>query len=254
MQIPRHAGVVFTMLLTAALALVGAWLTKKFLVDVAPLSREPSVPLKRIYQLVRAEPRLAVAFYSSLLSRSDMMFVGLFLMLWFLYFADLVGVRQEDAAARAGLLIGIMGVIVLISIPLWRLIIDRFGRVHAVALGAALSAAGFVVLGFVVNPFDWFVLVPITLFSAGQAGCFVGPQILIVDHAPRDMLGAVLGAFNVIGALGIIIFVQVGGILFDMMGPPAPFIFVGIGNALVTILCVRLILVSDRKVDAVDAV
>ena len=35
MQIPGHAGIAVTMLLTAAISVVGAWLARKFLVDVA---------------------------------------------------------------------------------------------------------------------------------------------------------------------------------------------------------------------------
>ena len=254
MQIPRHVGVVATMLLTAALAMAGAWLAKLFLVDVAPRNHEQSIPWKRIFRLVRDDRRLRLAVYSSLFSRSDMVFVGLFLMLWFLYFADLVGVSPETAAARAGMLIGLMGLIVLVSIPAWRLFIDRFGRIHAIAMGATLSALGFVLLGAVVNPFDWFVVLPIALFSAGQAGCFIAPQVVIADQAPQDMLGAVLGAFNVVGGIGIILMVQIGGILFDKMGPPAPFLFSGIGNFVVTLLCIRLIVAERRQLVDADAV
>jgi len=246
MQIPKNAGVVATMLLTAAVAVAGAWLGKAFLVDIAPRTQEASVPWRVIYGLVRSEPRLRLAFASSLFARSDMVFIGLFMMLWFIYFADLVGVRQEEAAAKAGILIGAMGGIVLVTIPLWRVLIDRYGRIQAVASGMTMSALGFIMLGFVVDPFDWFIMVPVALVSAGQAGCFVAPQILTVDHSPRDMLGSVLGAFNVTGGLGIIFFVQIGGILFDVIGPPAPFVFSGIGNLLVVIYALGM-LRSERR-------
>jgi MFS family permease len=246
MQIPKNAGVVATMLLTAAVAVAGAWLGKAFLVDIAPRTQEASVPWRVIYGLVRSEPRLRLAFASSLFARSDMVFIGLFMMLWFIYFADLVGVRQEEAAAKAGILIGAMGGIVLVSIPLWRVLIDRYGRVQAVASGMTMSALGFIMLGFVVDPFDWFIMVPVALVSAGQAGCFVAPQILTVDHSPRDMLGSVMGAFNVTGGLGIIFFVQIGGILFDVIGPPAPFVFSGVGNLLVVIYALGM-LRSERR-------
>ena len=254
MQIPSHAGVVFTMILAALVALAGAWLSSLILADVAPLSQNRSVPWKRIYSLIRAEPHLQLAFASSLFSRSDMVFVGLFLMLWFLYFADVLGVSQEEAASRAGLLIGLMGGVVLVAIPLWKLFIDKFGRIWAVAVGTAMSALGFAAMGFVVNPFDWFILFPVLLFAAGQAGCFIAPQIIIVDHAPPDMLGAVLGAFNVTAGIGIIFFVQVGGFLFDIGGPPAPFLLSGMANFVVTILCVWVIYGKARQSSKVHAV
>ncbi len=233
MQIPNYASVYTTMLLTAVISLLGAWLAKSCLVDVAPRLEDKSIPWKRVWRLVRAERHLRLAFTTSFFARSDMVFVGLFLMLWFIYFADLVGMTQEAAAARAGQVIGALGVAVMVSIPLWRLFIERQGRTKAIILGMALSGLGFLMLGFMVNPFSWLIVFPVVLVAAGQAGCFVAPQILTVDYAPRDLLGSVLGAFNVAGGIGIILFVQIGGLLFDMVGPHAPFLFTGVGNLLI---------------------
>ena len=39
--------------------------------------------------------------------------------------------------------------------------------------------------------------------------------------------------FNVVGGIGTVLFIQVGGVLFDEVGPHAPFVFVGIGNLLI---------------------
>ena len=246
MQIPRHLGITGTMLMTAGIAGVAAWLSRDFLVDVAPRTSESSIPWRRIWLLVKGEPRLRLAFASSFFARSDMVFVGLFLMLWFIYFADLVKTGQADAAAHAGLLIGLMGAVVMLSIPAWRAFIERFGRIRAIILGMSLSAAGFISLGLVVNPFSVAIVLPVLLFSAGQAGCFIAPQILTVDHAPKELLGSVLGVFNVLGGIGIIFFVQIGGFLFDYVGPPAPFVFTGVGNLIITIYALR-ILKEERR-------
>jgi MFS family permease len=246
MQIPKQAGITATMLLTAGVAVLGAWVARTCLVDVAPRAVEPGIPWRRIWTMVKAEPRLRLAFTSSLFARSDMVFVGLFVMLWFIYFADVVGVSQEEAAARAGILIGMMGGGVLVSVPLWRLFIERYGRVEAVVLGMTLSAIGFLIFGFVVNPFDWFIILPAVLVSAGQGGCFIAPQIMTIDRSPRDMLGSVMGAFNVIGGLGIIFFIQVGGFLFDKVGPPAPFVFTGLGNILITLYGLKVLKSESR--------
>jgi len=247
MQIPKHAGIIGTMQLTALVALLGAWVARTCLADVAPRLSEHGIPWRRVWSVVKTEPKLRLAFASSLFARSDMVFVGLFIMLWFIYFADVVGVSQEAAAARAGLLIGTMGGGVLISVPLWRIFIERYGRIQAVVLGMTLSAVGFLIFGFVVNPFDWFILLPATFVAVGQAGCFIAPQVMTVDSAPRDLLGSVLGAFNVVGGLGIIFFVQVGGFLFDRFGPPAPFVFTGIGNLLITLYGLKLLRTESRS-------
>ncbi len=234
MQIPRHAGITAVMLLTAVVALAGAWLARKCLIDVAPRLKERDIPWKRVRDLVAGDERLRLSFAAAFFARGDMIFVGLFVMLWFVYFADIVGIGQEEAAAHAGGLIGLAGFIVLASIPVWGRIIERFGRVPAIVTGMALSGIGFALMGFVVNPFDWFIYLPIVLVATGQAGCLVAPQVLTIDLTPKEIRGSVLGAFNVVGGVGIIFFVQVGGALFDSVGPHAPFVFIGMGNLLLT--------------------
>ena len=233
MQIPQHAGVVTVMLMTAGIALIGAWLARTCLVDVAPRSKDSAIPWRQVRDLVAREPRLRLTFASAFFARADMVFVGLFLMLWFIYFADLVGIGQAEAAAHAGTLIGLAGFVVLVSIPLWGRFIERFGRVPAIAAGMALSGLGFAALGFIVNPFEWPVFVPTILVATGQAGCLVAPQVLTIDLTPKEIRGSVLGVFYLIGGCGVVFFVQIGGFLFDAVGPHAPFVFTGIGNLLI---------------------
>lgn len=234
MQIPKHSGLVVVMLLTAAVALIGAWLTRNFMIDVAPKLKESGVPWGRIRDLLAKDERVRLSFASAFFARSDMVFIGLFVMMWYIYFADLVGVTQEEAAAQAGLLIGLTCFIVLVSIPFWGRLIERYGRVASIAIGMSLSGLGFVAMGFIVNPFEWTILFPISLIAVGQAGCLIAPQVLVLDLSPKEIRGSVLGAFNVVGIIGIIFFVQVGGWLFDHIGPHAPFVLIGVGNILLT--------------------
>jgi MFS family permease len=76
-------------------------------------------------------------------------------------------------------------------------------------------------------------MLPVTVTAAGQTGCFVTPSILAIDLTPPDMRGSLLGAFNIVGGIGQVFFIQIGGILFDAMGPASPFIFVGLANLVV---------------------
>ncbi|MFN3077344.1 MAG: magnetosome biogenesis transporter MamH [Alphaproteobacteria bacterium] len=244
-QITPHSGVVAVMLVTAMIALAGAGLASRCLVDVAPRLEDAHIPWRRIGALLRSEPQMRLAFLSAFFARSDMVLVGMFFMLWYLYFGDLVGVPQERAAAVAGQLIGLVGVVVLVSIPVWGWFIERHGRVPAIALGMALSGLGLVGLGFIVNPYTWLIVVPTIIAAAGQAGCLVAPQVLAVDLAPKEILGSIVGAFNVVGGVGIVVFLEIGGLLFDGVGPYAPFVFTGIGNLI--IVCYALwVMVGER--------
>jgi DHA1 family tetracycline resistance protein-like MFS transporter len=182
---------------------------------------------------VEDDRRLRLSFATGFLARSDMVVTALFLMLWCVYFAERAGITREEAAAHGGLMVGLAGVVVMVSIPFWKAFIEHYGRVSAIAASVALSGLGFILMGLVANPFDWFVMLPVTVTAAGQAGCFVTPSILAVDIAPPDIRGSLLGAFNVVGDLGQAFCIQIGGILFDAMGPASPFLFVGLANLVV---------------------
>ncbi|MBF0308759.1 MAG: MFS transporter [Magnetococcales bacterium] len=234
MQLPEQIGVTATMWLAACIALAGAWLAKNLLVEIAqPHEGSGPFPFREIWALVKREQGLRLSFLSAFTARNDMVIIGLFLMTWFVYFADLMeGVSHAQAASRAGLVIGLVGVVVLISIPVWGRLTLRIGRIPAVALGLLLSAIGFSAMGLILNPFSWWILLPVTVVGVGQAGCILVPQTLALDLAPERIRGSVLGVFNTVGCFGVIFFLQIGGILFDWIGPTAPFVFTGVVNML----------------------
>lgn len=235
MQIPKHTGIVAMMVFNAAIGVVGAALAWRLLSDVAPKQADHAMPWRRIRDLLVREPRLRVAFVAGLFSRSDIILVGLFYMLWTIYFADLVGKSQVEAAAHAGKVIGIMGLLVMATILVWGKVVHRFGRVNAIIAGMAISGSGFLLMGFAVNPFDWYVYVPVVLIALGQAGALLAPEVLAFDLTPEDMRGSMMGALNIVGGIGLVLVLQIGGYLFDTVGPYAPFVFTGIGNLLVLI-------------------
>ncbi|CAK0765530.1 putative Magnetosome protein MamH [Gammaproteobacteria bacterium] len=106
------------MVLIAAIAFSGAWLARNLLVD-APLVSERHRSLTTGY--LRHGKKGTDPFLSlmaAFTSRNDMVVVGLFLMTWFIYFADLLQGPVTSRPRHKGIVIGFMGV-VLLSIPLW---------------------------------------------------------------------------------------------------------------------------------------
>ncbi|HIJ84199.1 MAG TPA: MFS transporter, partial [Magnetococcales bacterium] len=133
-------------------------------------------------------------------------------------------------AGQAGMVIGFVGLIILISLPFWGWLIQNFGRVESLTLGMVLSGVGFTGMGLIYNPLSWWTFVPALFVGLGQAGCLLAPQTLALDISPVDTRGSVMGAFNTVGCIGIIFFIQIGGFLFDLVSPTAPFIFTGLAN------------------------
>lgn len=231
MQLPKHSGITSVMFLAGLAAFAGAWLSRDFLVEIAPKTEEKSFPFRAVKELLKKDRRLRLSFLAAFSSRNDMVIVGLFLMTWFIYYSDLLpGVDNTQAAGRAGVIIGYIGLVVLVTIPVWGWSIVRFGRVSALVAGLLLSGIGFVTIGLIYNPMSWWILLPATLVGMGQAGCLLAPQTLALDIAPEEIRGSVMGAFNTVGCIGIIFFLQVGGVLFDWISPTSPFLFTGVAN------------------------
>ena len=233
MQMPRHIGVVPVMLLDASLGAAGAWLAYRLLTDVAPRRHETAVPWRDVCGLLERQPLLRVAFVTALFSRSNVAVISLFYMLWSIYFADLAGKSPELAAAQAGSLIGVAGLLLVATSIGWGVAVERLGRLNAIAAGLAVSGTGFALMSLVVDPMHWWVLGPMTLIALGQAGALLAPDLIAFDLTPRDLRGSVIGALNVTSGIGMIVTLELGGWLFDTVGPYGPFVLVGACNLLV---------------------
>lgn len=61
---------------------------------------------------------------------------------------------------------------------------------------------------------------------------------------PGDVRGAMNGVFHFFGQLGILFFTQVGGSLFDDVGPSAPFALVGTCDGILFMVAITLVLLG----------
>lgn len=233
MQIPEHDGLYFAMLLPALIALISAKMVKGNLPEIAPRLKGDRIPWPRIREVFNNEPRMQLTMVSAFFARSDMILIGIFLMLWLMKFAETSKISVEAAAGQAGLLLGLMGLVMLIASQVWGKVIEEYGRVTSIAVGMALSGTGFLFFGILDDPFDPLIILPVVLVGLGQAGCLIAPQVLALDLIPKDLRGTIMGGFYCVGGLGVIFFVQSGGRLYDIIGPHAPFVMIAIGNILV---------------------
>jgi MFS family permease len=64
----------------------------------------------------------------------------------------------------------------------------------------------------------------------GIAGAVTGANTIASEVSPRPLLGSILGGLNTMHPLGVLVFLQVGGFLFDNLGYSTPFIMKGIVN------------------------
>ncbi len=202
----------------------------------------------KLASLVRAgltaarNPRIALAYGSAFASRGDMVVVGAFFSLWVTQAATALGRSDADALAKAGMLFGIVQVSALLWAPVIGLIADRVNRVSAMAFAMALGALGFLGIGLVKDPLAPAAIAACVCLGIGQMSAITASQVLIGQEADARLRGSIVGVYSFFGALGLVASTVVGGRLFDMLAPSAPFVMVGVANGILFLwaLAVRL--------------
>ena len=62
----------------------------------------------------------------------------------------------------------------------------------------------------------------------GEVGCIITSGVLISQQSPEHNRGAIIGTFNLSGAIGILVASVAGGWLFDHWREPGPFVVFGL--------------------------
>lgn len=206
----------------------------------APLKKgETKPPLKELLLAGFVEAknlRIALAYACGFIARSDLVVLGTFTTLWGATAGIEAGLDPARAAAKGAQIFGTASLAALIWLPIIGAIVDRMNRVSGVTLCLVIAVIGFMSTVFIGDPLDRASLPLFALLGVGQISAFLGATVLISQEAPRRSRGAVVGMFNVFGAIGIIVSVGVGGRLFDAVAPSAPFVFIGLLTCVVVVL------------------
>lgn len=194
-------------------------------------------------------PRIALAYLSAFVSRSDFVVIGTFTVIW----ATIAGVEQGLTAAegvkRGALLIVVGNSSAMLWMPVMGYIIDRINRISALILGTAIGAFTFTAMGFIDDPLSLGALPWFALLGVGQISCMFTAQALIGQEANIKERGSLIGMTGICGAIGILLATSVGGQLFDAWMPSAPFVLVGIANIVVFLLAIVVRFVAPGDVN-----
>ena len=203
--------------------------------------------------LAARDQGIALAYGASFVARGNLAIVGTFFTLWLANYGTLeLGMSRAEALAGAGLIIAITQTAALISAPLFGVLTDRVNRVTALNITLLLAFLGYGGTWLVENPFGLGMILCGVLIGMSEVGCIVTSSVLIAQQTPKRMRGAVIGLFNLSGAVGIMVASKVGGMLFDNWREAAPFVMFGV-LALVVLVWGLLVRARVRPMQEADA-
>jgi MFS family permease len=203
-------------------------------------SSQPASMGKTVLAGLRAarNPRITLSYLAAFAGRSDNAIKGLFVSVWVLQVSAEAGVSQPQAFAHAGKLMGLMGAVTLLWMPIFGIILDKLNRVTGLALAMALAAAGYGSMGIITSPLDNAMLPFFVLLAIGQGSAIIASVTLIGQEASAKERGTIVATNAWFGAIGILIATVAGGVLFDAIGPSAPFVMLGVFQAIVLVFSV----------------
>ena len=217
---------------TCVLAALLAWLGLK---PGIPVQRHQRPTVQALFKSGFSEarnPRVALAYSAAFIARGDQAVNAFFLILWGTLAGKAAGLSPPDAVKAGTIMFVLAQVAALIWAPILGPLLDRLDRVTALAICMVLAAIGNLSLLLLDDPLASYGIVFWILLGIGQVSVFLSAQSLIGQEAPANRRGSVLGAFNISGAVGILLITLGGGELFDAVDPRAPFVVVGSINVL----------------------
>ena len=230
-KIPEKFGILAGFYICGGLLIFTALVSHFGIVDRLPKDiskRKKTIEiLKEAMDALKISPGLKLSYAASFISRATVGILGTFMMTWVVKVASDSNMDSHKATAVGGMVIGISAMAGLVTAPFWGILSDKWGRMPALTLSLFLTGLGFVLMGFVVNPFSGLTKLCIIFCGIGQIGLMIVSTTLAIDLSPPKVLGSVLGGFNTLGALGIFVIGTIGGFLFDEVSYVAPFVLTG---------------------------
>ena len=253
-ELPDASVLPLGLFLIAAVAFITAVVAAFGLQPGTPTTREERPPVKELLTAGVREavknPRIAVAYAGAFVARSDLVILGSFLTLWGRFAVESAGLAGSEAQAMSVRPFAVAQTAGLLWIVVLGFLLEKRDRLFALAVAFGVATLGYLGMWFVDDLLSLRSIPLLCLLGAGQISAFWGATTLIGREAPKASRGTVVGAFNLSGVLGILVFVALGGVLYDRFGPVAPFLMVGGANLLVMAAAGALALKESRAATA----
>jgi MFS family permease len=179
---------------------------------------------------LRISPMLSVLYFVAFV---QMFGVGILIPIAAIYAKQVLGLREQ---AIGLLFLAVTIAVALAGVPGGRLA-DRIGKPRLITIGMLIGTVGMWLLPFG-GGLPGLVVAGALL---GVSYAFVLPAwlALITELAPPGRLGLAVGASETVQGMGIVLGPLLGGLLWDTLGPKAPFIASAIALTAGTVIAAR---------------
>ncbi|MCC7257588.1 MAG: MFS transporter [Gammaproteobacteria bacterium] len=196
------------------------------------VARTERLPVRELFRSglaeAQANPRIALSYVCAFIARSDLVLLGTYSVLWGTTAAAAQGMDAAQSLAEGRKVFATASFAALLWLFVIGFVLDRVNRVTGIIVCMTIACAGYLGTMLIDDPLSTTAIPLLVLLGIGQISAFAGAQTLISKEAAQANRGSVIGMFNMFGAVGILVSTFVGGILFDSVGPHAPFVFVGV--------------------------
>ena len=194
------------------------------------------------WRAAAGNPRLALSYGSAFAARGDLVVVGAFYSLWFTVAGREQGIETAEAIKTAGISLSALLAANVLWAPTFGIILDRIDRVKGLTIAMALAVVGYFAIGNVSDPYDLPVMMTATfVLGVGEISAIIAGNSLLGQEAPKNIRGASVGVFSLVGTLGILFATIAGGIVFDKFGPGAPFVMMAGVNLVIVLWGLRVL-------------
>jgi len=243
----------YSMWIVAATCVITAVVVALGLQKGTPTEEQKKIPYLKQIKAGLAEgrkPRIQLVYASAFVARADLVIIGTFLVLWGTMAGKDMGMTTAEAQSAARIVFVTSSMSALVASPIIGYLIDKVDRIKAVSFCMAIAAAGYLSMFFINDVLSPDVKPLFMLLGVGHQCAFFAATTLLGQEAPKMKRGAIVGVFNLAGAAGILISTGIGGKIYDVIGPYAPFVLIGFCNIAVSLFAIYVSKISPDVKEA----
>ncbi|CDW84867.1 mfs transporter [Stylonychia lemnae] len=212
---------------------------KKHVVHL-PLKEKIRVKFNQIKSELSTKIELPLCLLGALICRMLNVISTVYINLWLSTFFGRDQESQVQAKTLSASLNGTSMTLALICTCIIGILSDKFKPSNIFIIVFGISAFGALLFTFNDKPDGIITYISVICFNIGNQTQNIAIISLLYKTVEKGTRGTIIGLSNSMSAIGILILSKLGGFLFEEISIKAPFIFVGICDALFIILILIL--------------